>query len=617
MEVYRIRLIGIIKCLTMIVLATFFIGCEGPEEPSGESLMIRIKIPEDNSIVFANSNVEVLPEIICRRGEIRSVELYINGTIGMVDTAAPYKFDIYYLKEGQYRLKLRAQSSLNQSVISQEILLNVISSGGAFIKVLREPDFPVEMDTVNFEVSGASPFAALKTAELVADDTISLGIDSLTPYKFSWDKIQPGEHSVIARVVDDSGKVFFSRNYPFKVKNNEPPQVRIEQPEEGNEYIPGYNMNYGLNLFDQNKIVKIECFIDDSIIYSGIPQDQYNFEGTWKNIMSGSHTFYARAADILGLWGYSDTITVFVAQGFRIDGRIVSMSASEREDLIFAVNAHNNELYYINPISKKITETIELPFTNPVAMKYDDNLKNIYIVYNNEQMLSVWNTAQSRFTNYTYGNGGQTYDLDISPNDNLVLISAKNGLTLMNMSDGTTLAKAIEIEGNLIAYSSGINSLFTVKTNTSPTTITKYLLQNLSVSKVEDYRDKGGNAKDIFLSPVHDVLVCPTGAGNGPPVYSLYAFDPLDLKHIFGYWDIGTYPISAVYDYNGARLIGANGLNKNIYIMDAKSFRQLKNVSFKFLSDNRAMCVNASGSVLTVFTSDMYDKVPAVYFFNL
>jgi M6 family metalloprotease-like protein len=144
-----------------------------------------------------------------------------------------------------------------------------------------------------------------------------LGIDSTSPYSYTWSNVDPGSYDIIVRSVDNGGAisapstVSVTVNYP----PNNPPTVSITSPVEGATFTEPANITIEATASDSDgTISKVEFFGGSQgsmgMMTLGIDTTA-PYSGTWNNMSAGNYSLMARATDN-GLYGGATTDSVKV-----------------------------------------------------------------------------------------------------------------------------------------------------------------------------------------------------------------------------------------------------------------------------------------------------------------
>lgn len=252
-------------------------------------------------------------------------------------------------------------------------------------------------------------------------------------------------------------------------------------------------------------------------------------------------------------------------------GLISEIASTSDPKWVYAVDYDFKQMLLIDVENEKIDSVIELPYPNPVSIKFSKLDKYLYIAYEYKHVISRYNLNTKSFIDeLDYDPNGtlHTLEIDIAPVSNKIYCLSPDDsynsykydgfLTIISLDKADVLASG-NVEGTLLAVtdSESTNKIFIGTKGSNPATLRQYIQKNEQIvfdsdketiqeQKQECEISGGGNGKYLVVSPDNKHLIFATGAGNGDG-YNMHDFDTSRITTHNGKWNCGAYPIYAAF----------------------------------------------------------------------
>ncbi len=295
--------------------------------------------------------------------------------------------------------------------------------------------------------------------------------------------------------------------------------------------------------------------------------------------------------------------------------KISDMVAGDDPEVVYAIDQGSQSLYYISTVTQQIVKKVALPCTEPLAMAYAAQTKSLYIVSKFSGSVTVYHLESQSITEMPFSYANDGLDIGVAPllRRIYVLSTHTTGryLAILDMDTGQVLAEE-PVDGYSLAIDETRQKIFLAGGNFSG--IVKYAVRDDHL--VREQSVDGYYFGSLEISPDGRHILAGRGYGD-----RIYDYDALDLQNVWGEWDVGTWPKTARFSADGARLFATNGnpYDNYLYVMDAANYRQLFKYTFPQASDYSIFTTNADGTVVVGFSygSDGYVSERRLYFFTI
>lgn len=301
-------------------------------------------------------------------------------------------------------------------------------------------------------------------------------------------------------------------------------------------------------------------------------------------------------------------------------GKISDMVAGGPADIVYAIDQDHAALYTISTTAQAIVSSILLPDSQPVAMAYSPVSDCVYIVSAFSSHVTVVDMATQEISQVAFSAILTGRDIAIAPDRGLLFVLSPNNyssyLTVVDVTSGEILLET-SVGGSSIAVDGSTGNVFTATSGLSPSTIYKYQYSDATLALIQQI-SAGSNGRTINISPNGEHVVLPCGGGNGSG-YTIFDFDAGDLTHVFGEWDVGTYPKVAGFSPDSTLFYGTNGsaYDQYLYVMDALTYAQIRKIAFPNANSYAVFTPSADGSMVVGFSYDTYAaNAHSLYFFS-
>jgi DNA-binding beta-propeller fold protein YncE len=299
-------------------------------------------------------------------------------------------------------------------------------------------------------------------------------------------------------------------------------------------------------------------------------------------------------------------------------GVVSAIVPGKTPEVVYALDQDNDLLYTINTATQQISSAVELPDAGPVAMDLSAADDKLYIVSASSSEITVYDVPTQSVSQLPFSVSGTGRDIAVAPLLRRLYVLSPNGyssdLSIVHMDTGQILHETA-IGGSSIVVDEATQTVFTANSGISPATIYKYSVADDSLAPIQQVT-AGSNGREINISPDGAHVVLPSGGGNGAG-YTIFDYDASNLDNVFGEWDVGTYPKLAEFSPDGSILYGTNGsaYDQSLYVMDARSYQQIRKLAFPNADGYAVMSPNSDGSVVVGYSYDTYSNTDHRFYF--
>ncbi|WP_224981916.1 Ig-like domain-containing protein [Geomonas agri] len=268
---------------------------------------------------------------------VTKVEFYVNGALQATIPSSPYVYswDTSALTPGSYTLMTKAYDAAGNIGQSQSVTVNVAND-------LTAPSVSLTSPGNNMTVSGSVNIAASATdnvgvsrVEFYLNNAL-LSATNMSPYAYTWDSksVANGVYTLTAKAYDAAGNLGQSQILTVNVSNDLiAPSVSMASPLSGST-VNG-TVTVTANASDNVGVSKVE-FYRNNVLQTTVATAPYSYNWDTKTVANGSYTLTAKAYDAAGNVtqaqgsvvtvsnAVADTIAPTVAMASPLDGSTVS-----------------------------------------------------------------------------------------------------------------------------------------------------------------------------------------------------------------------------------------------------------------------------------------------------
>jgi hypothetical protein len=550
-------------------------------------------------------------------GSVQYVRFYVDNKLVYTSYSSPYQYMLKDLLFGQRVLKVIAYDNLNAASSPATLYINVIPNNKVSVSMTAMPSGTNLLvgDSILFIINAVSSEGNIKTSFIYIDDSIIKQTSTL-PFSYLWKYIPQGTHTVYAEAIDEKKHEGQSEPVTYQVGQNQAPTISIsfENHTSGVPFMPGDYIGITCNAQDpEGRMAKVEYYFNN-VLYQTVTGTD-NFDYGFSNVPGGHYQLVAKAYDQEGAIGVSNTLSIVVNPGVFHNGVISNMTYSEDDHVVFAADKTNKRLLILDPINGIISDSVELPYANPLAISYSMQDKILYIVHEFDGVVTTYNKQTHQLSELNYSGTLKGKDVAIDPiHRRLYVLTQTNSLVIINPDNGTIIQQGMPILGEYFCIDPQNQLIFSGGDYNAM--IYKYSVANDVIQQLQSV-EAGDNGYKININPAGTTVVLPCGGGNGNgDGYKIYAYDATNLNNIKGKWDIGSYPTFAIFSQDNQRLFALNGSNEEVDVESTSTYSLLSKPDFPKGDDSHSVITpNYSGSVLTAFSYDSYNNNRYVIYF--
>ncbi len=600
-------------CFLVMLLITLTLSCkkDDPSE-SNKPPIIELLSPLDGKTIDQSDTLNILAFATDEDGTVKQVLFYIDGVLLFTDVAEPFQYKHHFTETGTYTLQLKAIDDKGGSTATTGIIVRVKDIIVPVVTFSYSPNWNItESSDIEFTVSATSPNGDIVKTSLYINDVI-YAVDTTYPFSFTWESVPAGNYKVAVTATDVKGRVSESNSISIYINTNRPPTIEFEYPSAYfPEFLPGSDIYISLDTYDSDGTVeKIEVFANNVLIKTLEGEDSF----IWEKVPSGEYTFKAKAYDDKGATAICESVKIKVSSGIIANGIVSDLIYSENDNLVFGLNQTTNKLLFINPETVSMTE-LTLPSSQPLAMDYSLTDKKLYILYKFSGYISVWDNVTKSLSILEFSGIADGRDIEVDAQNRRIYVLTNNGLFILDMDSGAVLLNDAPMQGTLIDLDPGLRFLFSAQEGGS--SLYKYSVSNDMLTLSQTVFNAGGNTRWVAVNASKGYVVLPSGGGNGAG-YTVWAFESQNIDNVLGEFDIDTYPKYAYFTTDGKKMLGTNGYNGNIHVMNAETFVKERIIECPNVDDYARITTNISNTKIVAFSYDTYyNEEYIIYIYDL
>src|SRR6185503_10848644 len=227
-------------------------------------------------------------------GTVRFVE-FLDGTNLLVRlTNTPYSFTWSNAAPGSHSMMARAAD--NWTGTNQTTITIVVSNRPPQVALTQPTNNQVFFKGTNVTLlATASDLDGVVTRVEFFASTNKIGEVSNAPFTLVWSNVPFGAVALTAKATDDSAAVTTSGAVNVQVVSNQLPTISFVSPTNGQSFLRPTNILLSAQASDADGTVRFVEFLDGTNLLVRLTNTPYSF--TWSNVVLGSHSLMARAAD--------------------------------------------------------------------------------------------------------------------------------------------------------------------------------------------------------------------------------------------------------------------------------------------------------------------------------
>jgi hypothetical protein len=419
-----------------------------------------------------------------------------------------------------------------------------------------------------------------------------------------------GDFTIKAIAFDDDGNISEPHEISLEVSPNNPPLAEISTYYTLDNLWQGGSVRFDVTVNDYDgQVVKIELYANETMVTAD-STSTYFHDIYWSDMEAGTFDIQLRAYDNSGGIGYSNVISATVGNRLAVNGKVVCFEWGGSPDVMYAMVSESNELLKINPQTRELINSYNMPHSHGLRMQYNEIDDKLYMVSYYTGAVTVFNVSSGNFTDLNFSTTADGRDISISPERRRIYVAASDGMYIMNMDNGTVLAEDHTEECESIAGMHNKEKIM-INFNTYFNSLQRYSVAG-DVFTMEEQNEEGNNDCSKMLIPTDDSKLIYPCMGYSSTITAL---DPLNLQNVLGVFESGnTRDFCISKDANYFYMLGWEGIS----IFNAQTYVKLDESEFGIpnITDfHNTIGLNSDGSVITVFTyDDYYEEEYYIYF---
>jgi len=605
------------------MLFFFSPGCR-KETTSAENKKPTVKLiaPIGFTHIYTSDSLLIKADATDEDGSISCVYFYVDNKMIFTDNSKPYEYWAKNFSEGQHSVAVVAVDDHQQLSQIASATVEVLSAGKFNVWISYSPNQYyniAEGDSIVFKVTSSSPSGRVTDVKLYMNSQLfGEGIDD-TCY-FTWDPTILGNWVIQAVAHDEKNNEAKSSVLNLAIVANQAPTVSFWTPLSNTFFNPWDSVSFSINASDpEYSMKKVELFANDVLIHTFTSTGSYGmYDFCWKNITPGTYIMIAKATDRQGAMGVSTPLSITIQNGFKTDGEIPEVISSDAPDLVFAINTTNRKLLLLNPVAKVMSGSVLLPYSNPLAIDYSPPDKKLYIGYQFEGKVTIYNKVTQQLSEFSYSPNVGATDVEADEvNRKLYVLGTNSTLFIIDLDNGSTVNSIPDFTADHLSVYAPGHLLFTEKTSGNYLHLYKFSIAT-STPQLLQQKQVGYSSSQVLVDPTGSIVVVPTGNFK-KSTDKVYAYDITDIDHIFGEWDFGTWPHRAAFNPDGQTIFGVNSeyYDDYIYVNDVNTFVTKNKIYFRKFTEDGIISPNSDGTKLVGITQNGYTPVESyIYFYD-
>jgi len=567
--------------------------------------------PLDHSYAIVGDTIFISAIASDEDGSVITVLFYNNSKIFAYDSIYPW--EQFLICPNKNEIMISAIAVDNNNALSKKAAAQLIiqKEQTPSVQIRKNIYHVVENDSVDFIINSQSPNGKIKKVDFYLNN-ILIGTDSLEQCTFTVESMVLGNYNAYAIVEDEKGLTKKSTDLLFTVYENQAPELEFGIHSYSG-FFPGKRISISLHATDSDgSIDSVFVYVNDSLLYSS---DDYYPSGLYFTPPKGGiYRFYAIGSDNRGLLGYSDTIETVIKPGYTMDGKIVDLTNSNYNDLVFGLDQTNNKLLLINPITTE-KEEISLPHSNPIKFYYSMRSEKLYIIYKYDGLISVWNYKTNSFSEISFSSNADAVDIEVDDLNRRIYVLASDDLYIINQDNGELLNTSSLNNMYDIAIDPINRWLFTCS-QTSSISVKKYNVENDEKELIQNSSISGSYKNQIRINQKYNYFIIPGLGGSQSNL-------ALDIDNINN--TVGEFTYNEWYNYSyftpdeNILFTGLNNYDDNqINVMNAEDYSFIDQIKVPN-SDHALISTNSNQTKLVVFSFKGFSDESefALYFFDI
>jgi hypothetical protein len=239
-------------------------------------------------------------------GSIASVEFLKDGQPVGASNSAPYALDLAGVPVGSHSFSARATDDRGGVGSSAPVTVNVVQPPQVGLSASLSGALVATGSTLTFNAHASSGNGGVSRVEFLRGLTL-VGVDTTAPYSFTWSDVPPGDHVLMAKVVDGLGLSAFSA-VPFTVTAG--PTASLSAPAANATFPAPATIALAANAqAGPSPLARVEFYQGSTLIGTATTAP---YIATWANAPAGTHQLSVRAVDGNGVVAYSSAVSVNV-----------------------------------------------------------------------------------------------------------------------------------------------------------------------------------------------------------------------------------------------------------------------------------------------------------------
>jgi hypothetical protein len=269
---------------------------------------------------------------------VTKVEFYLGGSLLATKTGAPFTTTVS-LGASSYSLQARAYLANGSSTLSSPVSITVSGSNLPPTINLTSPSTGqlfAPGSNIALAANASDPDGSVAKVEFLSGSSVIATV-STPPYAATWTNVATGAYALAARATDNRGATTTSAVANIAVDN--PPQVTLTAPRDGDVFAAGQNIALGANATDSDgTITKVEFFAGTTLVGTA---NSSPFTLSWNNVSAGAYAITAKATDNTGISTTSAVanISVVAAMSASIDSPAAGASFAQGQPIFIRCRA--------------------------------------------------------------------------------------------------------------------------------------------------------------------------------------------------------------------------------------------------------------------------------------
>src|SRR6185437_5724748 len=257
--------------------------------PANQPPVVSITAPANNASFTAPASVSITASASDPDGTVSSVQFFNGTTLLGTSTTAPYSFTWSNVAAGTYSITAKATDNSGAVTTSSAVSITVNPAvvQGPVVSITSPANNASFTSPASITISAnATDATGTITAVQFLNGTTVIGVDSTSPYNFTWSNVAAGTYSITAKATDNNSATATSSAVTVKVNAPAPPAISITSPANNASFTAPASITIAASAMDMTGTITSVQFFNGATLLGTSTTSPYSF--TWTNVAAGT-----------------------------------------------------------------------------------------------------------------------------------------------------------------------------------------------------------------------------------------------------------------------------------------------------------------------------------------